>query len=57
MKQSKKLTRTQRTVLEKLGYNGLEDVRYQSERGDVVIFVRENGEKIEINKQLYYKMK
>lgn len=57
MKQTKKLSRSQRNILNKLGYTDLEDVRYHTEKGDVVIFVRENGEKIEIDKQTYYKMK
>lgn len=57
MKQTKKLTRVQRNILEKLGYENLDEVRYLTEKGNVVVFVRKDDEKIEIDKQTYYKMK
>ena len=57
MKHLEKLTRTQRNILSKLGYEDLDEVRYSSEKGNVVVFVRENGETIEVDKQVYYKMK
>ena len=57
MKRLKKLTRSQRNILEKLGIEGTENIQYLEERGDVVIFVRDNGEEVPVNKATYYKMK
>ena len=57
LKNLKKLNRTQRNILEKLGYEDISNIRYLTERGNVVVFVRGENEEIEIDKQTYYKMK
>lgn len=57
MKRSKKLTRIQRMILEKLGYENIDNIRYLSEKGDVVVFIRDEKEQIEVDKKTYYQMK
>lgn len=57
MKRSKKLTRIQRMILEKLGYENVGNIRYLSEKGNAVVFVRNDVEQIEIDKKTYYQMK
>lgn len=56
MKQTKKLSRSQRIALQKLGVEP-EGLRYQSEKGSVVIFVRDNGEVVTVDKKDYYSVK
>ena len=56
LKQLKKLNRTQRNILEKLGYCNVENIRYLTEKGDKVIFMR-GEEQIKVDKQTYYSMK
>lgn len=56
LKQTKKLSRSQRIALQKLGVEP-EGLRYQSEKGSVVIFVRDNGEVVTVDKKDYYSVK
>lgn len=57
MKCLKKLTRTQRSILTKLGYEDVANIRYLTERGDNVVFIGKDGEEILVDKATYYKMK
>lgn len=57
MKCLKKLTRTQRGILTKLGYVDVANIRYLTERGDNVVFIGKDGEEILVDKATYYKMK
>lgn len=59
MKRLKKLNRTQRKILSKLGYSDLGNIWYLTERGDSVVFVHimedsNTKEEILVSKKFYY---
>lgn len=61
MKNFKKLTRTQRKILGRMGYEDCSNIRYLTERGDSIVFVQIREDcsvfkEILLNKAEYYKM-